>query len=327
MTNKIVTIGCDPEFFVRRLPVEALKLAVLDPLNTAKNYKEYSSLRAAQITQEIREEDDDIVPICGLLGGTKDAPKALSAKKPGFMYQEDGAAGEFNIPPATTPTEFSHHIAFMLNELGPLLKSKGLRFAKTNNLTLKPKWTTDHPNLLTIGCDPDYCAYSVKDGVAFPRIPSPDKVGLIRGAGGHVHIGYDIDLCPQDILVRLLDISVGLPSLSLDKQGLRRQWWGQAGTYRPKPYGLEYRTLSNFWIWSGGQSKLVSATVFALLDSLRVKMIPWQALYNAVDWSKVQGIFAKENTKGAAAYFKQLVENFPVFKNMYAEAQNRALNS
>ena len=30
---------------------------------------------------------------------------------------------------------------------------------------------------------------------------------------------------------------------------MRKQLYGKAGAYRPKPYGFEYRTLSNFWVF------------------------------------------------------------------------------
>lgn len=47
-----------------------------------------------------------------------------------------------------------------------------------------------------------------------------------------------------------MDLHLGVPSLVLDKDTERRKLYGKAGAFRPKPYGVEYRTLSNFWIWS-----------------------------------------------------------------------------
>jgi hypothetical protein len=49
-------------------------------------------------------------------------------------------------------------------------------------------------------------------------------------------------------LVKQLDAYLGIPSLEWDKDTLRRRLYGKAGAFRPKPYGVEYRTLSNAWL-------------------------------------------------------------------------------
>ena len=42
---------------------------------------------------------------------------------------------------------------------------------------------------------------------------------------------------------------LGVPSVLMDEGEMRKQLYGKAGCFRPKPYGVEYRTLSNFWIF------------------------------------------------------------------------------
>jgi hypothetical protein len=52
-------------------------------------------------------------------------------------------------------------------------------------------------------------------------------------------------------LIRLMDIFVGMASVPFDQDPLqveRRKHYGRAGEFRIKPYGIEYRTLSNFWL-------------------------------------------------------------------------------
>ena len=43
---------------------------------------------------------------------------------------------------------------------------------------------------------------------------------------------------------------MGLTSVLEDEDTQRRELYGQAGCFRPKPYGVEYRTLSNYWLKS-----------------------------------------------------------------------------
>jgi hypothetical protein len=60
--------------------------------------------------------------------------------------------------------------------------------------------------------------------------------------GGHIHISeYNVDL------IRYMDLYLGVPSILMDTDTRRRELYGKAGAYREKPWGLEYRVLSNFW--------------------------------------------------------------------------------
>jgi hypothetical protein len=47
-----------------------------------------------------------------------------------------------------------------------------------------------------------------------------------------------------------MDFYLGLPSLAYDSDQERREMYGKAGCCRYKPYGTEYRTLSNAWLKS-----------------------------------------------------------------------------
>lgn len=66
---------------------------------------------------------------------------------------------------------------------------------------------------------------------------------------GHIHIGYDNP--SQEIsekIIYAMDVILGLESIILDSDTKRRELYGNAGCFRFKEYGVEYRTLSNFWI-------------------------------------------------------------------------------
>jgi hypothetical protein len=52
-------------------------------------------------------------------------------------------------------------------------------------------------------------------------------------------------------LVKIMDIVAGNTFVLIDRDkdnAVRRKKYGRAGEYRVKPYGLEYRVLSNFWL-------------------------------------------------------------------------------
>ena len=103
------------------------------------------------------------------------------------------------------------------------------------------------------GCVPSLNVYEKRDvGV------DPEKY-LFRSAGGHIHIGHlntpELVKALKDDkkMVRLLDVIVGNTCVLLDRDmgnAERRKVYGRAGEYRLPPHGLEYRTLSNFWLRS-----------------------------------------------------------------------------
>lgn len=56
-----------------------------------------------------------------------------------------------------------------------------------------------------------------------------------------------------DLVIPMMDILVGIPSVLIDRDPdarIRRLVYGKAGCFRWQPHGLEYRTLSNFWLRS-----------------------------------------------------------------------------
>ena len=104
----------------------------------------------------------------------------------------------------------------------------------------------DNPLAQEFGCDPDYNAWTGK------KNPAPKSEGVkLRTAGGHLHIGYADSTIKLNLeIIKILDLYLTLPSLLLDKDDRRRQMYGKAGAFRHKDYGVELRTLSNFWVAS-----------------------------------------------------------------------------
>jgi len=104
-----------------------------------------------------------------------------------------------------------------------------------------PESQMDHPMAHIFGCEPDFNAWTM-DVNPKPTPPHP----FMRSAGGHVHVETTKD--GVDV-VRKMDLFLGVPSVLMDEGDLRKQLYGKAGAFRGKSYGVEYRTLSNFWIF------------------------------------------------------------------------------
>jgi len=177
------------------------------------------------------------------IGGTKDRPRSL--RRPGFAVLEDNVAVEFNIPPATSEQEFIKSIQWSKKEIKKLLDKMQFRF-NTQAAVLFPAMELADPRTRTFGCEPDFNAWKMGQ-----RNPKPHaKNQRLRSCGGHIHVGYSNALDISKInLVKLMDLYLGVPSVLMDEDVDRRELYGKAGTFRPTAYGVEYRTLSNFWIF------------------------------------------------------------------------------
>jgi hypothetical protein len=93
--------------------------------------------------------------------------------------------------------------------------------------------------------------------------PPPRFKGGLRAAGGHLHIGFnqaDDELRGNEVrssFIKGCDMILGVPSILIDTDKRRRTLYGKAGSARFKYLGrfdeyngVEYRTLSNFWLKS-----------------------------------------------------------------------------
>jgi hypothetical protein len=187
------------------------------------------------------------VSAVGLIGGSKDHPRPIS--KDGHAVLEDNVAVEFNIPPAATFAEFHGHIQHVLAHLRQELP--GFEFIQESAVSFH-KEELNTPQAQEFGCEPDYDAWNMVEN----KKPCAEDKNL-RSCGGHVHVGSDVALGDPVATIRAMDLFLGVPSTRLDSGTLRRNLYGKAGCFRPKPYGVEYRTLSNFWIFDEGLTKWV----------------------------------------------------------------------
>ena len=182
--------------------------------------------------------DGKFVSSIGLIGGSKRQPRPIGQE---CSVQEDNVAVEFNIPPCENADKFVRSCQYALDAIMNDVADKGL-FINLAASTSFPAEQLKNPKAKVFGCDPDFNAWTEK------RNPSPhaDDPNL-RSCGGHVHIGTPLNRIQ---IIRWCDIIMGLNSVLEDKDVERRKLYGQAGAHRPKKYGVEYRTLSNYWLAS-----------------------------------------------------------------------------
>lgn len=181
-----------------------------------------------------------------LIPGTKDNPYKIPELGEGFALQTDNILAEFNIPPAKYVDDFISSINKMKEYIRNYVKNINPDYdilcASSQNV---PKSELRSKQAREYGCDPDYCVYT---GTVNPK-PEDATKSTIRGAGFHIHIGYDAPEIDRSLrLITYLDAYLGLPSILIDKDTERRKLYGQAGCFRLTKYGCEYRTLSSFFM-------------------------------------------------------------------------------
>jgi len=216
-------------------------------------------------------------PVCadGLIPGTKDAPYKVS----GGAVQVDGFAAEFNIDPAESFNEFSTNIDKVLSSLGDMLPEG---YSLSNRTTVEfseEEWEKAPDNAKVLGCSPDVNAWT--GDVNTP--PDVNKLGRIRHLGGHLHVGWRKDGDPHTEnhtkncreLVQQLDWALGMWSVKMDPDTSRRAMaYGRAGACRYKPYGVEYRVLSPFWVFSPANRVNVWNRMQSAIRNMRQEFFP-----------------------------------------------------
>jgi hypothetical protein len=205
----------------------------------------------------------------GIVPGTKEDPYYISER--GHMIQLDNVLVEFGIPPVSTLESFKTDIKYVLDYLRDRY---GDRFALSTLASAdmdESQLQSDQAKLF--GCDSDYNCW--KECINDP--PKPAKT--LRSAGGHLHIGVkdeDFELDQVFDFIKLCDLTLGVPSVILDKDTRRKQLYGKAGAFRFKPYFAEYRVLSNFWIHSEKMMDFVFKNLMLAFE-----------IYNTMNFEKI----------------------------------------
>ncbi len=208
---------------------------------------------------------------------------------------------EFNIPPTRDARSFAECTSLMLDQVRNIVRTTSehldIDYASAR---LFPYEALQSKQARVFGCSPDFDAY--KDGDAhLPVRPSELETsdGAWRYAGGHIHLGYEADV-PPHVVAQLCDVFLGLPSIGLDKQDGRRGLYGQAGRFRPTAYGMEYRTLSNFWIFDSNLAYDLGHRALRIGAMIEGQVGMVQKVYHEIPWLDVQAAINEENEELAA---------------------------
>lgn len=242
------------------------------------------------------------VPVCGKLGGTKEKPIAMTGLGTGYAVQEDNVMLEFNIPACRSYRSFTESMELALAYVWDLARTRLDATIAPTCSALFPMPDLMQPGAMTFGCSPDFDAYAA--GSPHPRVDPKSlrtENGEWRFAGGHIHLGYSKEDVPPFVAAQFADLWLGLPSVRNDKQGKRRELYGKAGRYRPTKYGIEYRTLSNFWLFDPGLLEQVAANAERLAVYLsNTPNRQLQKHYAEIPWKEVQTAIDTENEVLAA---------------------------
>lgn len=219
------------------------------------------------------KKTNEIVSAEGFVQGTKEEPFVFDPSNNFFATSLDNVLAEFSIPPATNKVEFYNYLRKSIRYINTSIPKEYCTVASPAEILQDYYLQTTQAK--KFGCEPDFNAYTgLQNNRPFAANPN------LRSAGGHLHLGY-IDPSTFDPfsyydssmdserheIIQALDLHIGVPSVILEPDNERKLLYGKAGAFRPKIYGLEYRTVSNFY-----------------LNSKKLTMWVYDAVTNAINW-------------------------------------------
>lgn len=196
--------------------------------------------------------------------GTKENP--LPMDKEGFFFMFDRGTIEWNQPPTSSLEEFKEYIKYAMGYIKELLPN-GVEFSSDASVFLSEEQIAIDERCIQTGCSPSYTCYGMEEN------PSPDieKFPNLQCTGGHIHLQFEkLSVGDAEKVVRAMDLFLGVASVILDTDLHRRSLYGKAGECRFNftDNRLEYRTLSNFWLFSEELQEWVWNQIHKAIDYL-----------------------------------------------------------
>lgn len=245
----------------------------------------------------------------------------------------DGVQAELNPRPNVCRALLGNEIKLCFQTLKKELESKGKGFTVDFSRTVEiPK-----ENLMELneesrkfGCAPSNSIYKKSSGLKISEVDPTEY--RVRAAGGHIHIGFNGNASLKNAIVKntdkvveILDLICGNTCVLIDRDEgniERRKVYGKAGEYRLPPHGLEYRTLSNFWLTSYPLMSmafgLVRLSVQLMTDTKNSKEY-YKEFTSKVTKTKVQKAINDNN-------FELAMENFMAIEKLLLEVSSTKFN-
>jgi len=254
-----ITIGTDPEFFM------------------------------------VNKKTNKLTSAVPYIKGTKYNPQLLPS---GGNIQYDNVAVEFATLPAKSSYDFIKQLKQTFTEVMNVIP-KNMDLIATPSADF-PDDQLNTPEACEFGCSPDYNAWSITENDR-PIPPNPN----FRSCGGHIHVGcidnegnlldkdmkFLLDPMGKILLVKGMDLFHGIISTVLDSSPeaiKRRKLYGKAGAHRPTAYGVEYRTLSNYWTKTPYSSMLISSLTDDVIELIILEQL--EEIINYVGEDNIQNI-------------------------------------
>lgn len=272
----------------------------------------------------------------------------------GVHFKKDGAAVELNSDPSYCRDWLIPSTAAALREFYEELPGYKLSALPKMPLTAESLNSNPPEDVLTYGCQPDFNAYTLSEKTPPTRGYHTNE----RYTGGHIHLqvedrSYDaspyvIQQPNEEFLYKgcsnleyyalhtiACDIAVGVPVVAMlgntnnYGEADRRFYYGQAGSFRPKPYGFEYRVLSGAMLmspylfgWVLGQireaikyTNMANGKYSGSLDT-RSWWLPnvsaaeqLQAFHDAYDLDEVQRIINEHDVDAARLFCERFADD------------------
>ena len=260
---------------------------------------------------------ENILSKTGLVGDKQYEGRAYAPK---FII--DGVQAELNPRPqfcrAYLANEISKCFYTLTKELEKQGKGVTVSFEQSVQISKTELAKLDKENQ-KLGCGP---SLSTGKGASASLKAVNAEEHRQRSAGGHIHLGLaatTIDYTKKEDaerVVNLLDIICGNTCVLVDRDRgniARRKLYGMAGEYRLPKHGLEYRTLSNFWLKAYPLMSLVFGLArFAAIISHKSNKEFADEFLKAVDMEQVHKAINTNN-------YSLALKNFNAVKHLFKQ--------